>query len=296
MCTESAAITHVDLSLSTILCIFVRMDPSLKLNISHQLRIAQKISKFVEINFPGSQNIADVRKGTILMALADKSFVTFRAIRHLLQDSLFVDDASALVRVQYECIVNALFVFYSPYPVPDNYADYFMYRNWHDYMQVASRDAKIAANALSTDDLDRMKADYNRTKSQYSVLNGNWTHKSLRDRAVFVDSKMPEGFKTFALLYELVYRPCSAWVHSDVRSIQSRVRQLADGTSHIHREVTSEEKANLMYAANSLALAISFPIAAEFYGNKVTQLWNTIVREWSGLSAEEFSEKTPPSS
>jgi hypothetical protein len=56
------------------------------------------------------------------MALADKSFVTFRAICHLLQDSLFVDDASALVRVQYECIVNALFVFYSA--LPDDYAVY----------------------------------------------------------------------------------------------------------------------------------------------------------------------------
>jgi hypothetical protein len=148
------------------------MDPSLKLNLAHQLGIAQKLTEFVDANFLGWQNIADARKGCILMALADKSFITFRAIRHLLQDSLFVDDASALVRVQYECIVNALFVFYSPYPVPDDYAD--------------------------------------------------------------------------------------------------------------------------LHAANFLVLAISFPIAAEFYGNKLIEPWNIIVREWSGLSPDDPRAKTPP--
>jgi hypothetical protein len=270
------------------------MDPSLKLNLAHQLGIAQKLTEFVDANFLGWQNIADARKGCILMALADKSFITFRAIRHLLQDSLFVDDASALVRVQYECIVNALFVFYSPYPVPDDYADYFMYRHWYDHLQVAARDAKTAANALLPELLAGMEADYNKLKDRYSALNGNWTNKNLRDRAVFVDGKMPPGFKTFAWLYETIYRPCSAWVHSDVRSIKSRVRQLADGRSQIHREVTPDERARFMHAANFLVLAISFPIAAEFYGNKLIEPWNIIVREWSGLSPDDPRAKTPP--
>jgi hypothetical protein len=77
--------------------IFVGMGLSLKLNLAHQLRIAQRLTEFVDTNFLGWQNIADARKGYILMALADKSFVTFRAIHHLLKDSLFVDDASALM-------------------------------------------------------------------------------------------------------------------------------------------------------------------------------------------------------
>jgi hypothetical protein len=247
----------------------------------------------VDANFLGWQNIPDARKGCVLMALADKSFVTFQAIRHLLQDSLFVDDASALVRVQYECIVNALFVFYSPYPVPDDYADYFMYRHWYDHLQVAARDATTAANALLTEDLALMEADYNKAKYRYSTLNGNWTNKNLRDRAQFVDGNMPPGFKTFAWLYETIYRPCSALVHSDVRSIQSRVLQLADGTVQIHREVTPGESARFMHAANFLALAISFPIAAEFYGNKLIEPWNIIVREWGGLSPDDPRAKMP---
>ena len=269
------------------------MDSSLKPNLAHELGIARKLTEFVDTNLLGWQNIADARKGCILMALADKSFVTFRAIRHLLQDSLFVDDASALVRVQYECIVNALFVFYSPYPVPDDYADYFMYRHWYDHLRVAARDAKTAANALSPEVLAGMEANYNKTKDRYGALNRNWTNTNLPDRAVFVDGKMPPSLKIFAWLYETIYRPYSVWVHSDVRSIQSRMRQLAGGTPQIHREVTPDEGARLMHAANFLMLAISFPIAAEFYGNKLIEPWNIIVREWSGLSADDPSAKTP---
>jgi hypothetical protein len=269
------------------------MDPSLKLNLSHQLQIAQKLTEFVDANFIGWQKVADARKGLLLMALADKSFVTFRAIRHLLQESAFVDDASALVRVQYECIVNALFVFYSPYPVPDDYADYFMYRHWYDHRQVAAMDPKTAANAFAPELLAGMEGDFKKVESRYRVLNSSWTTKNLRDRATFVDDIMPKGFKTFGWLYETVYRPCSAWVHSDVRSIQSRMQELEDGTLQINREVTPAERARFMHVANFLMLAISFPVAAEFYGKKLIEPWNAIVREWSGLSPDDPVAKTP---
>jgi hypothetical protein len=273
--------------------IFKGMDPSLKLNLSHQLRIAQNLTEFVDANFIGWQNIADARKGLLLMALADKSFVTFRAIRHLLQDSPFVDDASALVRVQYESIVNALFVFYSAYPVPDDYADYFMYRHWYDHQQVAAMDPETAANALAPQFLAGMEENFNKVESRYRVLNNNWTTKNLRERATFVDDIMPKGFKTFGWLYETIYRPCSAWVHSDVRSIQSRMQQLEDETFQIYREVRPEERARFMHAANFLMLAISFPVAAQFYGKKLVEPWNVIVREWSGLSPDDPAAKMP---
>jgi hypothetical protein len=255
--------------------------------------MAQKLTEFVDANFLGWQNIDDARKGLLLMALADKSFVTFRAIRHLLQDSPFVDDASALVRVQYECIVNALFVFYSPYPVPDDYADYFMYRHWYDHRQVAAMDPETAANALAPQLLAGMEGDFKEVESRYRVLNNDWTKKKLRERAAFVDEIMPKGFKTFKWLYETIYRPCSAWVHSDVRSIQSRTRQLEDGTFQIYREVTPGERARFMHAANFLMLAISFPVAAEFYGKRLIEPWNLVVREWSGLSPDDSVANVP---
>jgi len=227
------------------------------------------------------------------MALADKSFVTFRAIRHLLQDSPFVDDATALVRVQYECIVNALFVYYAPYPVPDDYADYFMYRQWYDHQRVATQDPKTAASALPPEILAGMEENYKNVENRYHALNNSWTTKNLPDRATFVDGIMPEGFKTFRWLYETIYRPCSAWVHSDVRSIQSRMQQLENGTFQVHREVVPEERARFMHASNSLMLAISFPVAAEFYGKKLIEPWNVIVREWSGLSPDDPRAKMP---
>src|SRR5690348_6119570 len=161
------------------------MDASLRLDLDHQLQTAQKVLDFVDTHFLNWRNIPDARKGCILMALADKSFVTFRAIRHLLEDHLFADDASALVRVQYECIVNALFVFYSDYPVPDDYADYFMFRHWYDHKQVATRDAKAAAGALSPEVLTEMEANYKKVEQRYRALQNNWTATRLIDRATF---------------------------------------------------------------------------------------------------------------
>ena len=269
------------------------MDPSLKLDLSHQLRIAERLTEFADVNFLGWQNISDARKGFIFMALADKSFITFRAIRHLLQDFLFVDDASALVRVQYECIVNAIFVFHSPYPVPDDYADYFMYRHWYDHQKVAATDAKTAANALSPELLAGMEEQYKTVEKRYRVLNHSWTTQNLRDRAAFVDGIMPSGFRVFGWLYETIYRPCSAWVHSDVRSIQNRMQELADGTLQIHREVMPAERARYMHAANLLMITISFSVAAEFYGNRLIEPWNAIVREWTGLSPDNPRAKMP---
>jgi hypothetical protein len=219
--------------------------------------------------------------------------VTFRAIRHLLQNCPFVDDATALVRVQYECIVNALFVYYSPYPVPDDYADYFMYRQWYDHKQIASRDPETAASALSPELLTGMEENYKEVESRYRVLRHGWTKQNLADRAAFVDGIMPSGWKLFVWLYETIFRPCSAWVHSDVRSIQSRIRELADGTPQIHREVAPEQRARCMHAANLLMLAISFSVAAEFYGNKLIEPWNVIMREWTGLSPDEPRAKMP---
>jgi hypothetical protein len=269
------------------------MDPSLNQDLNHQLRVAQKLTEYANANLVGSPTISDVRRSVILMSLADKSFVTFQAIRHLLQDSLFVDDASALVRVQYECIVNALFVFHSADPVPDNYADYFMYRNWYDHQQVSAKDPEIAANSLSPEVLTHMEADFNEVKDRYRALRNDWTVQSLRDRATFVDGVMPSGFRVFAWLYETIYRRCSAWVHSDVRSIQNRVQELADGTPQIHRKVAPEERARFMYAANLLMLAICFCVAAELYGAKLIEPWNVIVREWSGLSPDDPLAKMP---
>ena len=48
--------------------------------------------------------------------------------------------------------------------VPDDYADYFMYRHWYDHQQVAARDPKTAANALPPKLIARMEEDFGRSK------------------------------------------------------------------------------------------------------------------------------------
>jgi hypothetical protein len=71
------------------------------------------------------------------------------------------------------------------------------------------------------------------------------------------------------------------------------MQQLEDGTFQVYRDVTPEERARFMHAANFLMLAISFPVAAEFYGQKLVEPWNVIVREWSGLSPDDPVAKMP---
>jgi hypothetical protein len=71
------------------------------------------------------------------------------------------------------------------------------------------------------------------------------------------------------------------------------MQQLEDETFQIYREVRPEERARFMHAANFLMLAISFPVAAQFYGKKLVEPWNVIVREWSGLSPDDPAAKMP---
>jgi hypothetical protein len=74
---------------------------------------------------------------------------------------------------------------------------------------------------------------------------------------------------------------------------KNRMRQLEDGTVQIHREVTADERARYMHAANFLMLTICFAVAANLYGNRLVEQWNTLVREWSGLSPDDPAAKMP---
>lgn len=72
-----------------------RSDPLPARDLGHVLRIARELTKFVDSNFTGRQNIAAPRKGVLLIALADKSFVTFAAEFH---GKKLVEPWNAIVR------------------------------------------------------------------------------------------------------------------------------------------------------------------------------------------------------
>jgi hypothetical protein len=97
------------------------------------------------------------------------------------------------------------------------------------------------------------------------------------------DEQFPPGFKVFAYLYAGIYRQLSAHVHSDVRSIQGRIRESEDGGPvWIQRAVSDTERARVMHAANFLMFAICFTVTSTFYGNRYVPDWNSLVLQWNG--------------
>jgi hypothetical protein len=75
--------------------------------------------------------------------------------------------------------------------------------------------------------------------------NGKWTELSAESMAKSADSHLPDGYKVFAFLYASIYRQCSAYVHSDVRSIQAQIQENAEGIVQISQPISKEHSGRL---------------------------------------------------
>jgi hypothetical protein len=100
--------------------------------------------------------------------------------------------------------------------------------------------------------------------------------------ALAADAKLPSGFKVFATLYTAIFRQASAFVHSDVRSIQPFFKEDAAGEVWIRRPSTPERCAEAMYAANFIMIAMCWVVTASFHGKKFVPEWNALILEWNG--------------
>jgi Family of unknown function (DUF5677) len=114
-------------------------DRSRRQNLPLQLEIADKLLRFVETTTTEPQTPAnlDPRRSCILMSLGAKTFATFQSVQALLKLGMY-EDASALVRVMYESAMIATFLAHAANDqTVDDYADYFMLRNWRDQRHIA---------------------------------------------------------------------------------------------------------------------------------------------------------------
>jgi hypothetical protein len=127
-----------------------------------------------------------------------------------------------------------------------------------------------------------MEEQFNQVRGRYGK--GKWTSRSAEEMAKVADSQLPEGVKVFAVLYASIYRQCSAYVHSDVRSIQDRIQETPEGLVDIRRRVSKESCGKLMYAANFLMLTTCFMVSGTFYGKKYIPQWNSLVSQWNGTA------------
>jgi hypothetical protein len=255
-------------------------DRSRRRNLPLQLEIADKLLHFVDTTTtePQTPSNLDPRRSCILMSLAAKTFATFQSVRALLKIGMY-EDASALVRVMYESAMIATFLAHAADDgTVDDYAEYFMFRNWRDH-ELALQVNSEAANAFPPEFLAKMKADFDAVQGRYDR---NWTQLSAEAMALAADKKLPSGFKVFKDLYAAIYRQASAFVHSDVRSIQKFSEQDASGKVWIRRTSTPERCAEVMYAANFIMIATCWVVTASFYGRKFVSDWNALILEWNG--------------
>jgi hypothetical protein len=254
-------------------------DRSRRKNLPLQLETADKLLRFVEATTTEPQTPAnlDPRRSCILMCLATKTFATFQSVQTLLKLGMY-EDAPALVRIMYESAMIATFLAHAADDqTVDDYADYFMFRNWRDH-ELAVQVNPEAAKAFPLDRLSKMKADFDAVQGRYD---GRWTKLSAEKMALAADDKLPSGFKVFTNLYAAIYRQASAFVHSDVRSIQPFFNEAA-GKVWIRRTSSPERCAEAMYAANFIMIAICWVATASFYGKKFVPEWNALILEWNG--------------
>ena len=254
-------------------------DRSRRRNLPLQLEIADKLLHFVETTTTEPQTPVnlDPRRSCILMSLAAKTFATFQSVQALLKLGMH-EDASALVRIMYESAMTAPFLAHAADDqTVDDYADYFMFLNRRDH-ELAVQVNPEAAKAFPPEFLTQMKADFDAVQGRYDR---NWTRLSAEAMALAADDKLPSGFKVFKNLYASVYRQASAFVHSDVRSIQPFFNEAA-GKVWIRRTSSPERCAEAMYAANFIMIAICYVVTASFYGRKFVPDWNALVLEWNG--------------
>ena len=254
-------------------------DRSRRQNLSLQLEVADKLLHFVETTTtePQTPENLDPRRSCILMSLAAKTFATFQSVQALLKLGMH-EDASALLRVMYESAMTATFLAHAADDqTADDYADYFMFRNWRDH-ELAVQVNPEAANAFPPEFLARMKANFEAVQGRYDR---NWTKLSAEAMALKADDELPSGFKVFTTLYAAIYRQASAFVHSDVRSIQPLFEE-TEGKVWIRRTSDPERCAGAMYAANFLMIAICWVVTASFYGKKFVPELNALILEWNG--------------
>lgn len=256
-------------------------DRTRRRNLPLQLEIADKVLRFVESTTTEPQTPAnlDPRRSCILRSLGAKTFATFESVMAIVRLGMY-EDASSLVRIMYESAMIATFLAHAADDqTVDNYADYFMFRNWRDH-ELAVEVNPEAANAFPPDFVAKMKANFDAVQGRYP--RSSWATLSAEAMALAADRKLPSGFKVFGGLYVAIYRQASAFVHSDVRSIQRFLSRDETGAVWIWRTSTPEQCAEVMYAANFIMIAMCWVVTASFYGKKFVPEWNALILEWNG--------------
>ncbi len=245
----------------------------------HELEIAQKLATLASEICNGTLHAETefTRKDYIFLALADKNFATFDAIR-ILAEKGYSDDAFVLVRTLAECTVNAAFVGNMTDEIANDYADFSSFMNWKEFEGL--RDvAPEAVKDMPKEEVEAMRATFESVKKRYEKSRSmDWCSKNLFQRASEIDKAVSADFNLLRVIVNSPWRKACAYVHGTASSITSRVTE-QDGGIVIHRKFTEEEAAAALYAANLIMFALLAFLDLRL-GKKNAKKWLALQREW----------------
>lgn len=230
--------------------------PALAIDYAHQLAIAKQLEAFAQQMCSGTLTSKNefTQRDYIFFGLVDKNIGTFHSIRVLVEAGL-ADDGFALIRVLAESTVNAAFVEFSDTDqVAKDYADFPDFFRWIEYSDLA-RVAPDSAKDVTAEEITEMQRAHDAVKDRYAKHRHDWSDLKLIQRAAEIDAKVDPKWNLLRVIVNSAWRKASAYVHGTARSITSRVKE-KDGGIVIHREVSPQEQAAALYAANLILFAL----------------------------------------
>ena len=217
------------------------------------------------------------KKGLIVFGYTSRVVETTSAVL-LLVDRKLIEDASALVRMQAESVINAAFI-----AVCDETMA-LRFDAWGDFMQAKQEEWTLDAFPKSSpEDEARERASIDRLRIQalkefpdFAKQRGMDFWKRLPDRAKVVDDVL--GQRDFAILHE-TWRTLSNFVHQNALALRRRIGEEQGGIV-IGRIYTNEDAANVLFACNESVVALCMAVDWLYCGKRHAEEWGRISRAW----------------
>jgi len=223
--------------------------------------------------------IPDGKKALIVFGFVTRTVETALSVR-LLTDHTppLIEDASALVRILTESVINAAFIAVSDETMADRYDA------WGDYLEGKQEGWTLEAFPKATTEeqaeaiaaIDRMQNDASKEFPDFTKQRGLDFWKHLPDRAKVIDDYL--GQREFAMLHE-TWRSLSNYVHQNAIALHQRIIEDRRGIT-IGRTYTDGDAARVLLACNESLIALCM-VLDWFYCDKAHAAeWDRVSRSF----------------
>jgi Family of unknown function (DUF5677) len=252
---------------------FVRLSGDL----THQRTIHGQVYALLIRMLDPPPRIPGGKKGLIVFGFATRSIETALSVRILADHRPpLIEDASSLVRILAESVINAAFITVSDETMAERYDA------WGDYLEgkqdkwtleaFPKANKEELAETLAA--IDRHQAEALRGFPDFERQRGLDFWKHLPDRAKVVDDNL--GQREFAMLHE-TWRVLSNYVHQNAIAVRQRIIEDKDGIT-VGRVYTDEEAAHVLFACNESLIALCMLLDGFYCGKTHVAEWDQVSR------------------